>query len=89
MPIDRMAWAMGVASRFVPRATCLAQGLAAQLLLSRQGYRARLYIGVAKDENERLEAHAWLEAQGRIVVGGKSVDLSRFAPLPPLDIGKS
>ena len=81
---NRIAWAVRVASRYVPAATCLPQALAVRMLLKRQGYPARLHIGVAKGERGQLEAHAWVESQGRIVVGN-SQDLSRYTPLPPLE----
>ena len=57
--IKRANRAVRVTSRLVPGATCLTQALATQVLASRHGYEARLYIGVAKNEEERLEAHAW------------------------------
>ena len=82
--IEKVSWAVGMASRIVPRATCLTQALAAQVLLARQGCPATLTIGVAKSQQGQLEAHAWVEIQGRIVIG-KLTDLSRFTPLPPLD----
>lgn len=82
--IDRIAWAAAVASRYVPKATCLAQALAAQALLEREGFRAHLRLGVAKSEGQRLQAHAWVEIRGEIVIGGRE-DVARFTPLPPLD----
>jgi len=82
--IDRAAWAVKVASRYMPKATCLTQALAVQMLLSRRGYPVHLRIGVAKGERGQLEAHAWVESQERIVIGGL-VDLSRYTPLPPLE----
>lgn len=69
--VERVAWAVKAASRRVPAATCLTQALAAQVLLRRRGLSPRLHIGVAKDENARLLAHAWVESEGRIVVGGR------------------
>jgi len=44
----RIAWAIASAQRLVPRATCLPQALAAQVLLARSGYAADLRIGVTK-----------------------------------------
>jgi hypothetical protein len=82
---DRIAWAVSVASRYVPAATCLPQALAVRMLLQQQGYPARLHIGVAKGEGGQLEAHAWVESEGRVVVGN-SQDLSRYTPLPSLEV---
>jgi hypothetical protein len=82
--VERIAWAVGAASRYVPTATCLSQALAAQVLLARHGHPASLRIGVARGAAGRLEAHAWIESRGRIVIGG-TADLARYTPLPALD----
>ncbi len=66
----RVGWAVAVASRYVPRATCLAQALAVRLLLEREGYPAHLRVGLARDARRWWEGHAWVEHQGRIIIGG-------------------
>jgi hypothetical protein len=66
----QLVWAIGVVSRWVPQATCLTQALAAQVLLARAGHKATVHIGVAKDVSGKFEAHAWVEAYGRVVIGG-------------------
>jgi hypothetical protein len=82
VPSGRVVWAVKAASRSVPSArTCLVQALAGQVLLTRQGYPVQLRIGVAKGEEGQLEAHAWLESEGRIVIGGEESP-SRFTPFP-------
>ena len=85
--IERVAWAVAVASQYVPMATCLTQALATQVLLGWQGHAARLCIGVTHSAAGQFQAHAWVECQGRIVIGGIDAPL-RFTPLPPLE-GKS
>ena len=81
---DRITWAVEAAGRHLPGAgTCLTQALAAQVLLARRGYPALLHIGVVKGEAGQLEAHAWLESRGRIVIGG--AELERFTPLVALE----
>ena len=67
---ERIAWAVAVASEYVPNATCLTQALAALVLLQREGYGTCLRIGVARSAEGQFEAHAWLERDGRILVGG-------------------
>lgn len=69
-PIDQFVWAVGVASRYVPQVTCLTQALALQVLLARRGHLARLRIGVLRDEERQLRAHAWVECEGKVVLGG-------------------
>ncbi len=77
--VDDLSWAVSAASRRVPRATCLTQALALQTLLARQSLASDLHIGVARDGDGRFEAHAWLEAEGRVLIGGG--ELERFTPL--------
>jgi hypothetical protein len=83
---DRIAWALEVASRHTPGAkSCLTQALAAQVLLARRGYPALLRIGVAKGEREQFQAHAWVESEGNVVIGG-SEQLGRYTPLAVLAV---
>src|SRR5215208_1618401 len=42
--VDRVAWMVSVASRYVQRATCLTQALAAQVLLGRHVHPTRLRV---------------------------------------------
>ncbi len=66
--VDELAWSVSAVSRYVPRATCLTQALALEALLRKQGYEAELRIGVAKEDGD-LKAHAWLEREGKILIG--------------------
>jgi hypothetical protein len=81
--LERIAWAIRVAGRYVPGVTCLVQALAAQVLLEQEGHPACLCIGVAKDKNGRLQAHAWTESGGKVVVGGGN--LSSYTLLSPAE----
>jgi len=81
--VDTIVWAVRAVTRYVPRATCLTQALASQILLSRRGHASRLHIGVARDEKEDFHAHSWLESQGVIVLGG--LDVAKYSPLMVLD----
>ena len=55
-------------SRYVPSASCLTQALAAKTVLKRYGQPSTLRIGVAPSDSA-IEAHAWVEIDGRIVLG--------------------
>lgn len=57
----RVASAVASASRYVPRATCLTRALAAEALLLGHGYPVRLCIGVTREGENGLGAHAWVE----------------------------
>lgn len=86
IPLARVVWAVTVVSRYMPgEVKCLARALATQILLARHGYQAQLRIGVAKGERGQLEAHAWVESQGKIVIGGIK-NLGRYTPLPTLEV---
>lgn len=70
---DRIAWAVTAASRYVIKATCLIRALTLQVLLQKQGYDATLRIGVIRNEESLLQAHAWVESQGKILMGGSEL----------------
>jgi hypothetical protein len=84
-----VSWAVTAVARRLPGMTCLVQSLTAQTLLHRRGFRADLRIGVqgrAKSAARPLEAHAWVECEGRVVVGevqnlADYTVLTRTAPL--------
>lgn len=79
--VDKVIWTVTVASRYIRGVRCLAQALAAQVLLGRHGYSSCLHIGVARGKGGKLFAHAWVESQGRIVIGS-SGDMSHYTLVP-------
>jgi hypothetical protein len=84
---EGIVWAVETAARHIPLAsTCLTQALAVQMLLTRRGYPALLHIGVVTVGNNELQAHAWVESAGEVVIGG--FDIERYTPLATLDVGR-
>lgn len=80
--VGRTVWAVNTSSRYMPgNVKCLARALVTQVLIRRRGYEPELKIGVAKAEDHSLEAHAWVELQGQVIMGLVN-DLSRFTPMP-------
>ena len=67
--LEDIGTAVTAAGRHVPGSTCLTEALVGEILLSRRGFPSRLRLGVAREAGE-LRAHAWVESEGRIVVGG-------------------
>jgi hypothetical protein len=63
------------------RINCLPQALVGHRLLRQKGFNVQLRIGVVKNPGGRLAAHAWLEVQGRVVLGDLR-GLERFAAFP-------
>lgn len=75
-----VAIAVRRASRLVPGATCLPQALAARAMLARRGVVSELRVGVAGDAKGGVKAHAWVEVDGRVVIGNLP-DLARYKPM--------
>lgn len=66
---DKIVRMVSIASRYVPGTSgCLPRALTAQMLLARRGYDSTVRIGVRKPGDE-LDAHAWLEIDGRVLIG--------------------
>jgi hypothetical protein len=82
--LARYAWGVTHTSRYVPGASCLTQALALQFLLARKGYRSDVRVGVAREDDGRFRAHAWVLSEGRIVIGGTQPDLERYTVLTDL-----
>ena len=79
-----IVWAVRLASRYVPRATCLVLAFATQILLGRHGHAAEVHIGVALDEQRGFRAHAWVESRGEVLIGG-SEELDGYSPMLVLE----
>ena len=77
--IAELVWAVKAVSRYVPAATCLTQALALQWLLARSGHTSRIHLGARKDLKGKFQAHAWVECEERVVMGG--VAAKDYAPL--------
>lgn len=78
---SKLVRVINVSCRYSPgQAKCLARALTFKVLITWYGYTGDLYIGVAKPNQGGLDAHAWVEYQGRVVIG-QLPDLSRYWPL--------
>jgi hypothetical protein len=70
--IIRIKNAVSRCSRFAPWKTkCLVDAVTAKLLLQWHGINSTLYLGVDKDENNKLIAHAWLKCGEKFITGRK------------------
>lgn len=78
--VPRLVWATAAASRHhLYPMRCLPRALCLRWLLGRHGIETDLRIGVARNE-AGLDAHAWVEREGRPVGEGAEVG-ERFAVL--------
>ena len=77
--VDRIIWAVETASRYIPHVTCFIEALTAWYLLTRRGHPVKLRIGVKKDKIGKFEAHAWVEGNGRVLIG-RLPDHTKYTP---------
>ncbi|MCL7959678.1 MAG: lasso peptide biosynthesis B2 protein [marine benthic group bacterium] len=82
---DLAVWAVEAAGRkLLSRNPCLPKALAVLILFRRAGEPAELRLGVAREADGPVEAHAWIESSGQVVIGG-DVPLETYTRLPDLD----
>lgn len=80
----QVAWAVETARRWVPgEYKCLPTAYTAHWLLHRHGHASTIHVGVARDAAGKVEAHAWVDCDGRTLVG-EVADMERFVAFPPL-----
>ncbi len=82
--VEAYCWAISrVSSVLLGRDSCLPQALAGQYLLARQGIPAKMRIGVRKTGAGDIIAHAWVENEGKILIGAKGdPELAEFERFP-------
>jgi len=79
---ERIAWSVRAASAGVATgANCLLRALAGEILLGRFGYQSELKFGANRGGGAGLAAHAWLECEGKIILG--ELEAPGYAPLRP------
>ncbi len=80
--VASMARIVGLATRAMPASsTCLHRSLTLWWLLARRGITSELRLGVRKDHS-RMQAHAWVEHQGRVVPIDRILRTRAGAPTP-------
>ena len=67
----------------VPAPKCLTRALCVYFIVRRHGGNPILKLGVTKNSQDQLAAHAWVEVQGEVVIGGLP-NLKDYIPLPAL-----
>ncbi|MDR3701280.1 MAG: lasso peptide biosynthesis B2 protein [Candidatus Sulfopaludibacter sp.] len=83
--MDRLLRCAARASRLSPvGSTCLVSALVAEALLNRHGYPVTLRVGAQRLAGA-FAAHAWLEFEGCVVVGGPLAVVEQYTPFPEID----
>lgn len=68
-----------VANKTQWESKCLVRALTARKLLLRKGITCTLYLGVGKDEEGKMVAHAWLRCGEYFVTGGNGAGYAMVA----------
>ena len=86
LPMLRVLRCTAAAARFMPvSSTCLATAMVVQALLQRHGYSALMRIGVRRPADGKFAAHAWLEYEGAVIVGGPASVVNEYQVMPGLE----
>ena len=73
--IKKIDWAVEQVSMYTPwQSKCLVQALTAQRMLKRRKIHSTLYLGVAREGQSKINAHAWLRSGRCLVTGGIGYD---------------
>ena len=68
---NRIGLVVQIVSKHTPwESKCLVNALTAQTMLRIRKIPSTVYLGVAKDEDKELVAHAWLRCGENIITGG-------------------
>ena len=80
LPVTQVSMAIRRSVKVIPwKVTCFVKAVAGKYMLKQMGITSTHYIGVGKDEAQKLTAHAWLRC-GRFIVTGKE-EMNRFTPV--------
>lgn len=80
--LTNVRWIVPSVGHRIPRATCLTQALVAKVLLDQAHIPNELQAGFKRNNQGKLEGHAWLISDGEVVVGG---DITAFIPMTIFD----
>ena len=75
MQIREIQQAVRRAESVLPwKSKCLTEAVTTKLLLQRKSIKSTLFLGVAREGESSLIAHAWLKSGSRIVAGEKGYE---------------
>jgi hypothetical protein len=84
---EHVVWAVTAAGKRIPGPPmCLSRALTVQAMLARRGHPSRLHVGVVRGSQGKVEGHAWVECEGRILIGGTASDIGQFTRLAAFDV---
>ena len=85
LTLEQIISAVETSTYYMPgQPQCLSRAITAKIILAVYGYHCNLKLGVTKTPMSSLEAHAWIEYEGNVLIGGGQ-ELNRFVSLPSID----
>jgi hypothetical protein len=82
VPHARIVWAVQAAGSRLSGTTCLVEALVAHTMLRRHGFPATLKVGVRRGAAMSLDAHAWVECGGAVIIG-TTPGIAEYSVLSP------
>lgn len=79
--VARIVHAVERMARMIPDASCLTQTISAQAVLSWKGIPSTISMGLRKDADNDLRAHAWLVWNGHVILEGDEGTLTAFTKM--------
>lgn len=74
--LRNIAFAIAIVSKHTLwESKCLVKAIAALKMLARRNIASTLYLGTAKDEEQKLIAHAWLRSGPYIITGAEGKEM--------------
>ncbi len=62
------------------KTTCYTQAISARLILKRKSVKSQIFLGICKQEDGNLLAHAWTKVNDKIITGG-NVNIDKYKVL--------
>jgi hypothetical protein len=79
---DDIAWAVNrTGENLFGENTCLPLALTGQMQLNLHGFPASTRLGVQKTSDDEIIAHAWVECNGQVLIGGPEQEIERYTVL--------
>lgn len=73
--LQQISHSLQIAKRNVPwECKCLILAMSGTMMLKRRRLPSTLYLGISKQPNEKLSAHAWLRSGSYYLSGAESMD---------------
>lgn len=83
--VARITHAVARIAKLIPDASCLTQTISCQAILSWKGIPSTISMGLKKDDEGAVRAHAWLNWNEQVVLEGNEgtvLDFNKILDLP-------